>query len=508
MANFDETTIQKITDLNPELGDKVMDILGYTKNTGNRTQKLIDTYKKQGNLSTGQIGDIFATTPIESPTSAPKVQNTPTMPEPQATKIQDAYMTSLTENQANTRKALEDTYKSQKEALDREKEALDIKQQEYMANIDPTTRPTWEQETRVMQNQLNASEAASKTLQTNFEEKQKLVNELDTLLSEGNAVIQQERQAPGAVPSVITNARVNRAIQDVSARAGVIQAVLSARDGQIAQAHNIINQARGAVEAQWNDQKEYYTKLLEYNDEKIISLDEQSQEIAKKQLGLVENDLKQIEETTNYLKEQMIDPKNAQFMADAGVKLTDSIQVINQKMAQQARVIEIREQSNKLAEKGYTQVPAGTAGALPFKVGGTTLYFQKTGKGIDGKDGEDTRNEYIQAQEFVTSNPEATDQELKSALLRDSNLSVTDINAIVADRKNKIDITENEAKNLSISLIEEYFEPKWWKTRGSELEDAKTQARDDITNDDTLTEGERERMLKALDSITIDDIEI
>ena len=31
MANYDEKTIQKITDSNPELGDKIMDTLGYNK---------------------------------------------------------------------------------------------------------------------------------------------------------------------------------------------------------------------------------------------------------------------------------------------------------------------------------------------------------------------------------------------------------------------------------------------------------------------------------------------
>ena len=43
-------------------------------------------------------------------------------------------------------------------------------------------------------------------------------------------------------------------------------------------------------------------------------------------------------ETSEYIKSLMIDPESAQFIADAGVKLNDSIEVINDKMAKQARI--------------------------------------------------------------------------------------------------------------------------------------------------------------------------
>ncbi len=480
-----------------------------------RTKKLINTYKTSGPLSSGAIKDVFDTTPttIASPTPAPTPQSPVTLPQPKADKIQEAYITSLSENQATTRKTLEDTYKSQKDAIDKEKETLEIKQQGYLSNIDPTTRPTYDQETRIMQNQLDASESASKTLQTNFEENQKLVGELEKLLTEGNTLIEQQRRTPGALLSGATIA-TNKTIQDVSARTGVINAVLSARDGQIAQAHNIINQGRDAVKAQWDDQKAYYNTLLDYNDKKIISLDEDSKAIAEKQVGLIENDLKQVDETVNYLKEQMVDPKTAQFMAEAGVTLTDSIKTINTKMAKQAKVVEIREKSNELSEKGYTQVPMGTVGAVPLNVGGTTLYFKKTGKGIDDKDTNDTRDEYVLAEEFVNANPEATDEEIKSSLLRDSNLSVTDINAILANRPNKVTVSEEDATDIAIQAIENSFEKKFFSSRTGELKSTKDfvkknlEAVLDALGHKDMNENDKERILQAIEGITVDDIEV
>ena len=208
-----------------------------------RTQKLIDTHKAQGPLTTGQIGDVFATTKapseIPTPTPVPTTQKAPNLPEPQAQKIQENFVASLSKQAENARKTLEDTYKIQREALDREKEALEIKQQGYLSQIDPETRPTYEQETRIMQNQLDASEAASKTLRKNFEEKQKLVDELDTLLTQGNQLIEQQRMASTSISA--GNQMMQITLRDVAARTGVIEAVLSARDGQIGQAHNIIN---------------------------------------------------------------------------------------------------------------------------------------------------------------------------------------------------------------------------------------------------------------------------
>ena len=81
----------------------------------------------------------------------------------------------------------------------------------------------------------------------------------------------------------------------------------------------------------------------------------------------------------------MIDPESAQFIADAGIKLNDSIEVINEKMAQQSRIKEVNDTKNEMIADGYEYVPfpTDTTGLIPVVVGGQTLYFKDKG-GADG----------------------------------------------------------------------------------------------------------------------------
>ena len=129
--------------------------------------------------------------------------------------------------------------------------------------------------------------------------------------------------------------------------------------------------------------------------------------------------------------------------------------------------------------------------------------YNATHKGDEGGN----RNEYILAEEYINSNPEATDEELKSSLLRDSEMPVSEINAIVANRKNKITLTDVDTKNIGVELIEENFDKKFWSGRSSELDDAKEKAKKEINNLN-LSEGDRKKLEKAIDDITIDDIEV
>lgn len=316
------------------------------------------------------------TTPIESPTQMPTPASVtaPTFPTPTAPTTEEGYVQSLTEQSANLRKKLEDTYKTQKADVDKRLENLEIERQGFLSKMDPTTRSTYDQELRVMQNQLDASEAASKTIQTNFEEKQRLVGELEKLLTEGNMAIAKQKTAP--VAQRVLNTRVNNTIQDVAARTGVIEAVLTARDGQILQAHNIINQAANTVKANWNEQLQYYNTLLEYNNKGIISLEKEQKELAEKQVGLVEYDLGRVDKTVDYLQKLMVDPDTAQFIADAGVKLTDTVEEVNAKMSAQAKIKEVADFKKELLLKGYEFSPTATAGTKAFNVGGQTLYFK------------------------------------------------------------------------------------------------------------------------------------
>lgn len=353
--------------------------------TGTADNRL--TYNKQNNP---------ALSPIQSPTSAPTATTTPTMPTPTAPGVESNYMTSTTENQANLRKRLEELYASQKADATSKLEDAKVERAGYLSKMDPTTRPTYDQEQKIMQNQVSAAETASSTIEQNFMEKQRLIGELEKLLTQGNTAIEAQKKAP--VSMRVLGSRVNNTIQDVAARTGVIEAVLSARDGQIAQAHNIINQAKDTVKANWNDRLQYYDTLLAYNNQDIVSLTEEQKDIAEREMSLIENDLEKVDKTADYIQKLMIDPDTASFIADAGVKLTDSIEEINTKMATQAKVREVADFKKDMALKGYKFSPVPAAGYSPVVVGGQTLYVNKTGSGVTS-DVPATFEEYRQQEE-------------------------------------------------------------------------------------------------------------
>ena len=355
-----------------------------------RTQKLLEQYKTSGPLTTQQIGDVFKSTPANTPTLStittpaptPTNQTAPTLPTPTAPTTYESYFNSVSEQQKTAQASYDKVLADQKAEVDRKLEEAKVTQQGYLANIDPATRPTYDQEMRVMQNELDASESASKTLQTNFEANQKLVNELDSLLTKGQAEIQRVKSLP--VSQSVGQKMLYNTSQDVAARTGVIQAVMAARNNQINQAYNMINQAKDTVAANWNDQLQYYGTLLDLNYKDIVSLDAESKAIAEEQKAEAKKGLDQLDATANYIKEIMISPETAQFMFDAGVSLTDSIETINQKMAEQTKREEVKNTSNELVSKGYEPVGYNAPGSVPIQAGGQTMYFKPPVKATTG----------------------------------------------------------------------------------------------------------------------------
>ena len=345
---------------------------------GPKTQ---EAYNKYMGSSSSSNSSKYNTSSIESPTPASDLRPTPKLdlPEPEAVNIYNTRLNSLESNLTNLRKSLEDSYKTQKETNQPEIERLQKEQEKITAEMDPTKRATYDQEKGIEANQLKAAKSASATLEQDFMKRRKMVDELEGLMNMANATLGKEKGMP--LSQRVLNARTSRTMSDISARAGVLESVFSALDGNISQAHNLINQAQSTVSASWNDNLNYYRTLLDLKNKKLLTLDEENKEIAEKEIALIESDIKKLEETSNYVKELMIDPESAQFIADAGVKLNDSIEVINEKMAQQARIREVNDIKNEMTANGYEYVPfpTDTIGLLPINVGGQTLYFKDKG---------------------------------------------------------------------------------------------------------------------------------
>jgi len=114
---------------------------------------------------------------------------------------------------------------------------------------------------------------------------------------------------------------------------------MSARNGQISQAYNMIDRSINAITADKQDQLTYYSTLFNFYESqkdaegnKLTTLTNEKKSFLNAQIGLLENDMAQAQNNADYIKELMTDPDSASFMAKAGVTLNDSPETVNQKI--------------------------------------------------------------------------------------------------------------------------------------------------------------------------------
>ncbi len=258
----------------------------------------------------------------------------------------EEYLKGISAQMEAARKALEDSLRKQREENDSRLAELRKKEQETLGKVDELTTPFRED--------LENTERERLHINKNFEENQKLVDELDKLLTEGNEYIRQQKEVTGL--AAIRNPRVQKAMEDVIARVGVIEAVINARNGQIAQAENMIDRTVNAITQDRMDRISYYETVLNLNNRDIVSLDADNKRIAEEQLNILKVDLSRAQATVDFIKEKMVDPQFASLMGEAGVSLNMSVGEINSRLTQAQINREIREQANKIALQGGVAV--------------------------------------------------------------------------------------------------------------------------------------------------------
>ena len=299
---------------------------------------------------------------------------TPNMPEPTAQNVTESFQGGLQASTEAARTNLDTTLKTERDAALKRQDDLNKRQEKLVQNSNPENRETFQQEQRIVQNQLDAAETASASLEEDFNKRRSVVNELDTLLTQGNQLIEQARGAP---ISRYRNAGVAEAMQNVQARAGVLNAVISGLDGNFNAAHSIINNTRTAVAAQWTDQLNYNKTYMDLVSSGQLAKNKINDDYASTQITLAERKLSQLEATAETINNLMIDPESAQFMADAGITLNDSVEEINAKMSEQTKVQERQDVMNELKMEGYQYVPfpGDREDVVSLEVGGKILSF-------------------------------------------------------------------------------------------------------------------------------------
>jgi len=181
-------------------------------------------------------------------------------------------------------------------------------------------------------------------------EQKALLDELDQLLTEGNDLIRQQQQVTGI--AAIRNPRIQQTMENVAARAGVINAVVNLQNTYLANAYQSIDRSIANITADRQDRLNYYNTILSLANRDIIELTQESRNIAEKQTSLLEFDLQNAQESVNMIKKLMIDPSTALLMTQAGVSLNDSVEIINAKMARAQYSNEVRDASNSITSAG------------------------------------------------------------------------------------------------------------------------------------------------------------
>jgi len=327
---------------------------------------------KEAGYTTGEIPDSFfeADTTTDVQQSQGVTYNPPAVTAPD---VYETYSNSMLEVLQQQRTALEDAYSKQLEEIQRMKdEAINAydtyaKQQEdtITQDVKPLTEP--------FRLATETSERDRLKVEENYFANQQLTTELEGLLTQIQNDVLATKDVTGLAS--IREPRIAESVEKATARVGVIQATMAARNNQISVAENLIDRTVTAMTADRQDQLNYYNSLLSfYEGEKdfagnrLIQLTADEKDAIQQKVGLLEQDMQITLSNVENIKAAMTDPDTAMAYAQAGVTLMDTPQVINQKLAQWGYTQELNNDSIKMASDGYVFAANGVVpdGAIPI----------------------------------------------------------------------------------------------------------------------------------------------
>lgn len=268
-------------------------------------------------------------------------------------------------------------------ALEQKEKELEQLQTEGLGDIEDATF-------REVAEKRAAYDLEKQRFDENYNANQALVGELDTLLTQGNTLIMQMQETTGLAS--IMSPRISKTMTDVAARAGVIEAVLNARNGQMANAQNQLQTSLGAISSIYEDEINYYKTAINFygslkgeTTDKLAGLTAEQKEYADVKINMLANDLAQLQETAKLIQTAMLDPETAKIYGAAGVTLKDSVETIGQKVAQYEYSQEVIDIHNKMTTNGYSS--KAISGVPPVAImdsqGKVTNWYKAGGDGAD-----------------------------------------------------------------------------------------------------------------------------
>lgn len=292
--------------------------------------------------------------------------NPPKPPEP--TDITN-YTQSIQKELEKQRLELEKQYQTQLETIQKQleesrklQEQTIQKQESTIQQAEPLTQP--------FRQDIEEKERERLKVEENYFANQSLVNELDSLLTEINTSNLRDQELIRT--GVISRTTANKRKENATARVGVIEAVLNARNNQIGTALNFIDRTVNAITQDKQSRLSYLNTLISFYDQarneqgqKIVQLEKDERDIINKQISLLENDLAQAQKNADYIKELMISPETAQMVADAGITLLDTPEVVNKKLADYSYRQEKIQIANEMEQQGFQFITAEIANTKP-----------------------------------------------------------------------------------------------------------------------------------------------
>lgn len=378
MANYTVASGDTLSTIAQKHGVGISDITGYRSGDPNLIYpgEVLSINQASGLPASSFGGE--AVQPVPADFAAPQP------PMFQGSQVDASMDTQGLLSQIESQKKLQE--EQRKAELDRIQKELDqarAREQEFKSSQEETLSQA-EPLSSPFREDMERGERQRLEVERNFFENQKLTNELERLLTESAQLTKrlQETKFPG-LAGIQQSERTIRNIESVNGRIAIIEAVMSARNNQIGVALNLIDRAINAVTQDRRDRLGYLDTLFNWyerqrNEEgaKIFNLTKEQKEIFDEQKADLRNEIERGQATADYIKRLMIDPQTAQFIANAGISLNDSVDGINAKMREEAERMEIRDISNQMAMEGYTALPIEAPGAIAIEAGGRTLYFK------------------------------------------------------------------------------------------------------------------------------------
>ena len=299
-----------------------------------------------------------APAPLANPTPAstltpPSNLNLPT---PSAPEVQSQYFSGITGNVDTARNTLKAEFDGQAADQAERQKQLDAERKAALDAEKDLSAPF----------RANLEAAQAPKVNKNLDAAQTLVDELDALARQAGSILDS---ASGKYATVTARSNASKTtIADITARAGIIQAAISARYGQVGQIDYQIDRAVAATNADRQDERGYYETLLSLNKQGQLKLDSESKTLAENRVALLTSDLENAQKFADAIKAAMLDPDTAQAYAQAGVTLNDSPEVIGKKLADFGYSKEVSDASNAMAADGYTALLPGQKAPVGAKV--------------------------------------------------------------------------------------------------------------------------------------------